>query len=90
VHYIGKASKSLASRMRDYRKPGASQRTKLKVRAEIAKLLAADTRVDILILGEVHMACEPLQYCGLKVSLAAGLKDTLIGKLLPPWNKLGR
>ena len=60
------------------------------MRAEIAKLLAADTRVDILILGEVHMACEPLKYCGLKVSLAAGLKDTLIGKLVPPWNKLGR
>jgi hypothetical protein len=90
VHYIGKTTKTLASRMRDYRKPDGSQRTDVKVHAEIAKLLAAYTRVDILILGEAHMACEPLNYCGLKVSLAAGLEDSLIGEMDPPWNKLGR
>jgi hypothetical protein len=94
VHYIGRTTQ-LASKIREYQKPNSSQRMNVTVHREIAKVLAAGTRVDVLVLGDLYLTGALLKglllrYSGPKVGLAARLKKALIGELDPPWNNLGR
>ena len=84
VMYIGVATMGLKKRIYFYGKPGATQRTSIRVNDLIAKELNQGRRVDLLVVvpGET-------EWNGLPVDLASGLECGLIQKYLPPWNMRG-
>lgn len=84
VMYIGVATLGLKKRIYFYGKPGSTQRTSLRVNDLIAKELARNRKVELLVA--VPGATE---WNGLPVDLASGLEHGLIRKYLPPWNKRG-
>lgn len=84
VMYIGVATMGLKKRIRFYGKPGSTQRTSLRVNDLIAKELAKNRRVELLVV--VPGATD---WNGLPVDLASGLEHGLIRRYLPPWNKRG-
>ena len=85
VMYVGKTATALETRMRAYRMPGPTQRTNLRVRAHMSRLLARGDTLAIWVM--LH---DPLTYRGFKVSLAAGLEDAVIQATRPQWNLLVR
>lgn len=86
ILYIGKTTIPLKQRMYQYQRPGPSQRTNIRVNAEISELLKKGTKVDI------HALPDPgdMEYKGFHLNLAAGLEDSLISELKPKWNKTGK
>lgn len=82
VLYIGKTALSLEQRFAGYRLPGSTQSTNKKCHNEIRKLLSAGKKVQILALGGLT----PLRWGEFELNIAAGLEDSLISELLPPWN----
>jgi hypothetical protein len=82
--YIGVATMGLKNRIYFYGKPGSTQRTSVRVNDLIAKELAKNRKVDLLVV--VPGATE---WNGLPVDLASGLEHGLIRKYLPPWNRRG-
>lgn len=84
VMYIGVATMGLKKRIRFYGKPGSTQRTSLRVNDLIAKELAKNRTVELLVV--VPGAND---WNGLPVDIASGLENGLIKKYMPPWNKRG-
>lgn len=82
VRYIGKTTRSIRRRFQGYRTPGATQATNRRCNERIRAVLKRDGTVDILVLPDLHQ----LQWSFLKVNLAAGLEDALIGHFDPEWN----
>ena len=82
VKYIGKTVRSLRARLYQYLRPGPTQSTNIRNRANILAALEAGRSVHIFALidngsrhvGEFHL------------NVAAGLEDSLIDKLGPAWN----
>jgi hypothetical protein len=85
VMYIGKTTQSLKARMYGYANPGPTQSTNIKGNAKIRELLLAGKTVEVYALPDNGL----LRYGGFHVNLAAGLEDSIVRDLRPPWNRLG-
>ena len=85
VMYIGKSTQTLYKRMIGYKNPGPTQSTNINNNARIHKILNDNRSVDIYVFIQV----EDYFYRGVKVNLAAGLENNLIGLFNSPWNNLG-
>lgn len=84
--YLGKSVKPLRTRMQAYKTPPKSDKS-----GAITNILNNQRICDCLKLGElVEVFALPdnglLQYGGFHVNLAAGLEDSLVRELQPPWN----
>ncbi len=82
IKYIGKTTQPLKGRMYSYQNPGPTQSTNIKNNENIKMLLEADEAVDIFVLPDTGL----LHYGGFHINLAAGLEDSLIAEISPPWN----
>lgn len=85
--YIGKTTQSLIKRMQGYRSPASNAErggsTNIKNNRNIIDALAVGANVYIYVLHNM-----PVQHHGeFPVNLAAGLEDSLISSLAPPWNR---
>jgi len=80
--YLGKTVRTLANRMAGYCKPGPSQSTNIKNNNNIRACLQKGNVVEIYVLPDAGL----LHYGGFHVNLAAGLEDSLVLTLEPPWN----
>lgn len=84
VQYVGLASTSLRQRLRFYRKPGASQRTNMRLNEIIRGKTGQGAVVQILIAHPPEG-----EWNGLKISGAEGLEAGLIREFDLPWNMRG-
>ena len=82
VKYIGKTTQQFKTRMQGYKKPARTQATNLKNNENITKLLSEGEAVDIFLLPDNGL----LHYGNFHINLAAGLEDSLIAVISPPWN----
>ncbi|MDP2517951.1 GIY-YIG nuclease family protein [Shimia thalassica] len=82
ILYIGKTTRSLHKRFQGYRRPGKSQRTNIRCNKKIRELLAKG--LSVRILGFVPIT--HFHYGDFEINLAAGLEDSLIRTINPPWN----
>ena len=80
--YVGKTVQPLRIRMAGYKTPGPTQPTNIKNNGKIREALAQGKRVEIMVLPDNGL----LHYGGFHVNLAAGLEDSLVRELMPPWN----
>ena len=82
VFYIGKTARSLEKRFVGYRDPGNTQATNKKCHKEIREHLKGGKTVRIMVMPDwTH-----LHWVGFRISLAAGLEDSLVEKLRPKLN----
>jgi hypothetical protein len=82
VLYIGKTSRSLEKRFVGYRDPGKTRATNWKCHKEIRKYLNDNKTVRIMVLADrTHF-----HWGQFRVSLAAGLEDSLVEILRPQLN----
>ena len=84
--YVGKTTQSLMKRMQGYRSPASTAErggsTNKKNNRNIVNALSSGSVVDIYALHSL-----PSQAHGeFSVNLSAGLEDSLINALTPPWN----
>lgn len=84
VQYVGLASKSLRQRLGFYRRPGASQRTNIRLNEIIRGHLRQGTVVQVLIAQPPD-----LEWNGFRISGAEGLEAGLIAEFDLPWNVRG-
>jgi len=84
VQYVGLASKSLHQRLNFYRKPGASQRTNIRLNEIIRGRLEGGAMVQILVGHPPDH-----QWKGFRISGAEGLEAGLISAFDLPWNMRG-
>lgn len=87
--YVGKTTQSLIKRMQGYRSPASTAErggsTNIKNNRNIVNALSSGATVDIYALHAL-----PSQAHGeFSVNLSAGLEDSLINALTPPWNGKG-
>lgn len=82
IVYVGKTSGSLDSRLQAYVAPHATQRTNVRNRAGLLELLDAGRTVRIL--GWIDPGLHRIGPFDL--NMAAGLEDSIIAVLAPPWN----
>ena len=87
--YVGKTTQSLIKRMQGYRSPASTAErggsTNIKNNRNILNALSSGATVDIYALHAL-----PSQVHGeFSVNLSAGLEDSLISALAPPWNGKG-
>jgi hypothetical protein len=83
VLYIGKTTQQLRKRLYGYQNPRSTQATNLRGNAAIHGELSEGRGVDIYALPDNGL----LRLGGFHLNLAAGLEDSLINDLRPPWNK---
>jgi len=82
IMYIGKSVQSLKTRVNLYKNAGESQKTNLRVNANLIDELLKGKSISIYALVfEV-----PFYYADIQIDLAAGLEDGLIKKFDPDWN----
>lgn len=82
VLYVGKTTASLESRMGGYLKPYSTQRTNVRNNQALLELLRRNKNIEIYAwadsgnhrIGEFHL------------NYAAGLEDSIIKTVMPPWN----
>ncbi len=86
VKYIGKTVRKLKERLYGYQKPTQTQRTNIKNNERIAKLLGSGETVKIYALPNNGL----LHYGEFQLNIAAGLEDSLVGRLKPAWNDTGK
>jgi hypothetical protein len=80
--YVGKTVQPLRTPMVGYKHPGSTQSTNIRNNRKIRECLADHRAVEIFVLRDNGL----LTYGGFHVNLAAGLEDSLVRKLMPPWN----
>jgi len=80
--YVGKTVRTLAKRMAGYESGHRSQITNHRNHEEIRSCLKNGARVEIYVLPDNGL----LHYGEFHINLAAGLEDSLIKTLNPPWN----
>jgi hypothetical protein len=71
--------------MYGYQNPGPTQSTNIHNNARLRERLAAGDMVSILALPDHGL----LHYGAFHLSLAAGLEDSIVSTLKPPWNRMG-
>lgn len=84
VQYVGLASRSLRQRLGFYRKPGASQRTNVRLNEIIRGHVGEGTTVRILVAHPPDF-----EWNGLKIRGAEGLEAGIITDFDLPWNVKG-
>jgi hypothetical protein len=82
VLYVRKTAGSRPARLQAYVAPHQSQRTNVRNRAALLDLLNAGTKVRIL--GWIDPGLHRIGPFDL--NMAAGLEDSIIALLMPPWN----
>ncbi|MCS0629661.1 hypothetical protein NX786_09985 [Telluria mixta] len=82
VLYVGKTAGSLPMRLKGYIAPHQSQRTNVRNHAALCDLLSTGTKVRIL--GWIDPGLHRIGPFDL--NMAAGLEDSIIALLAPPWN----
>jgi hypothetical protein len=80
--YVGKTVQPLRVRMAGYRNPGPTQSTNIKNNQNIRESLARGKQVEVYVLPDNGL----LHYGKFHVKLAAGLEDSVVRELNPPWN----
>jgi hypothetical protein len=80
--YIGKTTQALRARMSGYRSPGPTQSTNVRNNLSIRQALGQNKRVEIYIFRDTGL----MRFGGFHLNLAAGLEDSLVRDLSPPWN----
>lgn len=85
VMYVGKTTQTLAKRLYGYARPGPTQSTNIKGNRLIREALASGQLLEVFALPDNGL----LYYGGFHVNLAAGLEDSLVRELRPPWNVAG-
>ena len=84
--YVGKTTQGLLKRMQAYRSPPSGPKsggsTNIKNHQNITAALAAGQAVEIYVLD----AAGEQRHGEFRVNFAAGLEDSLIRELAPPWN----
>jgi hypothetical protein len=80
--YIGKTTRTLRARMSGYRNPGPTQSTNIRNNERIRSALSQGKRVEIYAFRDTGL----LKLGGFHLNLAAGLEDSLVRELSPPWN----
>lgn len=68
--------------MLNYRNAHSSQSTNTRNQKRILECLSRNKSVEIYVLPDNGL----LKYGGFHINLAAGLEDSLIDELSPPWN----
>lgn len=86
VKYIGKTVQPLKKRMYGYQHPGPTQRTNIKNNKRIIDLILVGKVTQVYALPDNGQLC----YGEYKISLAAGLEDSLITEIKPDWNDMGK
>ncbi|NVJ64746.1 MAG: GIY-YIG nuclease family protein [Flavobacteriaceae bacterium] len=84
--YIGKTVQPLKKRMYGYLRPGPSQSTNIKNNAHLTNALLNGSKAELFVLpdnGLLHLGAFHL-------NLAAGLEDSIVRKLCPEWNLVGK
>lgn len=84
VQYVGLASISLSQRLGFYRTPGVSQRTNVRMNAELRARIAISGPVAIFTASPPDF-----EWNGLRVNGAEGLEAGIIKTYLLPWNVRG-
>jgi hypothetical protein len=82
VLYVGKTAGSLPTRLQAYVAPHQTQRTNVRNRAALLDLLRAGAKIRIL--GWIDPGLHRIG--SFDLNLAAGLEDSIIAVLSPPWN----
>lgn len=86
VMYIGKTTNTLHHRMQRYKTPAKTSTkggtTNIKNHRNIKDCLAQGKIIQVFVLPDNGL----LQYGGFHINLAAGLEDSLVRELKPPWN----
>lgn len=84
--YVGKTNKPLRVRLQRYKTPAKSDKsgasTNIKNHKNILECLSRGSSVEIFVLHHEFQ----LERGGFAVNFAAGLEDSLIAELAPPWN----
>src|SRR5439155_4804877 len=80
--YLGKTTRTIRSRMSGYRNPAPTQSTNIRNNQNIREALQQGRCVDIYIFRDPGL----MKIGGFHLNLAAGLEDSLIRDLAPPWN----
>lgn len=80
--YVGKTVQPLRTRMAGYKCPGSTQSTNIRNNQNIRESLASGKTVDLYVLPDNGL----LHYGNFHVNLAAGLEDSVVRELNPPWN----
>ncbi len=80
--YVGKTVQALRARMAGYRNPGQTQVTNIRNNRNIRQSLERGKKVEVYVLPDIRL----LQYGMFHVNLAAGLEDSVVRELDPPWN----
>ena len=81
VQYVGLATMGLSKRLYFYKKPGASQRTSIRLNKLIQKAVANSEVINVLIANP-----QDLDWRGLPVHGCAGIELGIIKKYDLPWN----
>ena len=82
IRYVGKSTQSLRRRMYGYLRPSISQGTNVRVNGLIQHSLSSSHDVEILVLPDNGL----MHYGQFHLNLAAGLEDSIIASIRPPWN----
>lgn len=86
VVYIGKTTNTLHHRMQRYKTPAKNSTkggvTDINNHRNIRDSLAQGKMIQVFVLADNGL----LKYGGFHINLAAGLEDSLVGKLKPSWN----
>jgi hypothetical protein len=85
VLYVGKTRQPLRERMRGYQNPALTQSTNIRGNAKIVDLVREGGPVDVYAFPDNGL----LHYGGFHLNLAAGLEDSIVSGLKPPWNMMG-
>lgn len=83
VLYIGKTTQQLKKRLYGYQNPRSTQTTNMRGNKAISDALHNERLIDVFALPDHGL----LQFGGFHLNLAAGLEDSLVNDLRPPWNK---
>ena len=84
VQYVGLASTSLHQRLNFYRKPGASQRTNIRLNGVITERIGRGANVRIFVAHPPEH-----EWNGFRIKGAEGLEAGLIAAFELPWNMRG-
>jgi hypothetical protein len=82
VMYVGKSIRRLRTRLHGYCNPNSTQITNVRNNRSILEARAAGIEVAVYALPDNGL----LNYGEFHVNLAAGLEDSIIKRLKPPWN----
>jgi len=83
--YFGVTQKTLQNRMSQYRNPGRSQTTNIRIKQDLITALNQDQLIDIFVFIDDRL----LSYGGFRINLALGLEPTLIEQYHNLWNIRG-